>query len=93
MTAPKPRRPVFLPAAGYRRRRLRDAARVLPAFGAVLLLLPVLWGPGAGAERHAAGDANNLFAVWLAVIVAAFLLARRLSAETEGPAPGPDDED
>lgn len=89
----RPRRPLFLAPAGYRRRRLRDAARMLPVFGAVLLLLPVLWAPAAGARRATAGDGIYLFAVWLAVIGAAALLARPLRAETGDPAPVAEDED
>ncbi len=84
---------MFLAPAGYRRRRLRDAARVLPVFGAVLLLLPVLWAPGDAGRRETAGDGIYLFFVWLAVIVAAAVLARPLRAETEDPAPMAEDED
>lgn len=35
--------PLFLARADYRRRRLRDAARLLPVVGALLMLLPLLW--------------------------------------------------
>ncbi len=38
----KPKRPLFLARAPYRRRRLRDAARLLPVVGGFLLLLPLL---------------------------------------------------
>lgn len=88
-----PRRPLFLAPASYRRRRLRDAARVLPVFGAVLLLLPVLWAPGESGRRETAGDGIYLFVVWIAVIAAAALLASPLRAETDDPAPVAEDED
>jgi hypothetical protein len=89
----RPRRPLFLAPAGYRRRRLRDAARVLPVFAAGLLLLPVLWAPGNSGHRETAGDGIYLFLVWLAVIAAAGVLARPLRAETDDPAPVAEDED
>jgi hypothetical protein len=84
---------MFLAPGGYRRRRLRDAAGVLPVFGVVLLLLPVLWAPGGTGRRETAGDGIYLFLVWLAVIAAAALLARPLRAETDDPAPMAEDED
>lgn len=82
MKAPRPG-PVFLPPRGYRRRRLHDAARLVPVFGVVLFLLPGLWHPGPGAARTTAPDAIYLFAVWAALVAAAALLSRRLVAGTD----------
>ena len=70
-----PGRPLFLGRKGYRARRLRDAARLLPVLGLVLLLLPMLWAP---AVRATVADAIYLFVVWVALIAAAAALARRL---------------
>ena len=79
MSAPRPRAgergPLFLQPAPYRRRRIMDAARLLPALGAALLLLPMLWGPDHGTRA----GAIYIFAVWLAVIGATAFLARRLA--------------
>lgn len=63
----RPRRPLFLARAPYRRRRLRDAARLLPVLGLFLMLLPLLW---AGASRVAlvSGDVIYFFSVWLGLI-------------------------
>ena len=36
----RPRAPLFLKRGSYRKRRLRDAARMLPILGALLLLVP-----------------------------------------------------
>ena len=67
-----PGRPLFLGRKGYRARRLRDAARLLPVLGLVLLLLPMLWAP---AVRTTVADAIYVFVVWVALIVAAAALA------------------
>lgn len=88
----KPPRPLFLARAAYRRRRLRDAARLLPVFGVFLVLLPILWTPVA-ADRDTATDGIYLFAVWFLLIVVAALFARPLRREIEGPAPAVEDED
>jgi hypothetical protein len=63
----RPKRPLFLARAPYRRRRLRDAARLLPVLGMFLLLLPLLWTPDARMALSS-GDVIFFFAVWLALI-------------------------
>lgn len=80
----RPRLPLFLEPQSYRRRRLADAARVLPALGAVLLGLPLLWAPQETPEPDTARGGLYIFAVWAGLIVAAFLLSRRLAAGTPG---------
>lgn len=87
------RRPVFLAPSGYRRRRLLDAARVLPVFGAVFVLLPVLWDHGPNGGRATAVDGIYLFLVWLGMIIGAAFLSRPLAAETEDPTPDAEEED
>jgi len=73
-----PRAPLFLERQGYRRRRLMDAARVLPVAGMVALLLPVLWtGDG---QTSTASEALYMFGLWLALIVSALALSRPLRA-------------
>ncbi len=90
-----PRRATFLARDGYRLRRLMDAARCLPAFGLVLLLLPLMReDPGAQGSPATAGETVYLFAVWLALIVATFAMARGLRRALRPPPPpgsaGPD---
>ena len=72
--------PLFLARAVYRRRRLRDAARLLPLVGLLLILLP-----GLGSEEGSnAFDAVYLFVIWIVLILTAALLAPGLSqSETE----------
>lgn len=76
MARPKP--PVFLARASYRRRRLRDAARLLPVVGIILLLVPLLWVPEAEV-RLGSGDVLYFFGVWLILIGAAAGFAPGLS--------------
>ena len=75
--------PIFLDRRSYRRRRLGDAARMLPVLGVVLFILPAL---GIGAERPTA-QIVGLFVAWGALIVLSAGLSRAL---TGGAAEEPD---
>ena len=83
-----PRAPLFLERQTYRRRRLMDAARILPVLGFVLILLPVLWTRGAALS--AATEAIYLFVLWLLLVIVAALMSRPLRSalgrETEAEA-------
>jgi hypothetical protein len=70
----RPKRPLFLARAPYRRRRLRDAARLLPVLGAFLLILPLLWTPDSRMALTS-GDVVYFFAVWLILIALAAAFA------------------
>lgn len=90
MSAPRSgRRPVrrgqasvFLERESYRRRRLMDAARLLPIFGVLLFLLPLLWPEPAPSEAGAdtgvamSGAIIYVFSVWIGLIVAIFVFGR-----------------
>lgn len=78
-----PRGPVFLERQSYRRRRLMDAARLLPALGLVVFLLPLLWATGEDGPPGTGRGGLYLFAVWGALIVAAMLISRPLSRAAE----------
>ncbi len=82
----RPRPPLFLERQTYRRRRLADAARLLPVLGAILFLLPVLWGPQETPDADTAAGGVYVFAVWGGLIVAAFLLSRRLDRVSQAEA-------
>lgn len=71
-----PQGPLFLARAVYRRRRLRDAGRLLPIFGLLLLILPAL---GHSDASGAGQTAIYIFAVWALLIAAAAALAPGLS--------------
>ena len=74
-------RPLFLARAVYRRRRLRDAARLLPLVGLLLVLLPALGRETGGDAR----DAVYLFVLWAGLIAAAAVLAPGLSRHEGDP--------
>lgn len=63
----RPKQPLFLARAPYRRRRLRDAARLLPVVGIFLLLLPLLWTADTRMALRS-GDVIYFFLVWLGLI-------------------------
>jgi hypothetical protein len=73
----RPSAPLFLARASYRRRRLRDAARLLPVVGVFLLLLPLLWASD-GKIALTSGEMIYFFGAWLFLIVAAAVFARGL---------------
>ncbi len=90
MTRPQP--PLFLARRSYRRRRIRDGARILPLFGVFLFALPILWSPAGTEAQDTAPDAIYLFCVWAALIVAAALMAPRLAdSSADAPASAEDE--
>ena len=88
------RAPLFLPRPEYRRRRLVDAARLLPVFGGFLMLLPILWTPAEMQGRNTAQDGIYLFFIWAVLVGLAAWLAPSLAdaaddgADAEGDAGG-----
>ncbi len=70
-----PREPVFLARDRYRRRRLMDAARLLPVLAGFVFLVPMLWAVG---SRTTVGYLY-LFGAWLLLILLAGVLSRGLS--------------
>ncbi len=79
--------PLFLARRSYRRRRLMDAARMLPVLGAFLVALPILWPPAGTPGAETAAGGVYLFTVWALLIAAAAMLARRLGPAPEDEAP------
>jgi hypothetical protein len=79
----RPGLPLFLQRRPYRRRRKIDAARLLPVFGAFLLLLPMLWALTEDKARGTVHDGLYLFLVWAGLIAVARLLAPSLTAEEQ----------
>ncbi len=86
----------FLERQSYRRRRLMDAARLLPLFGVLLFALPLLWttpapegaGPESTGQAMAMSDAIlYIFVAWsgLIVLVALFGYSTRHWGANDGP--------
>lgn len=62
--------PVFFERRTYRRRRLMDAARLLPVMGALLFAVPLLWPRAGEAGALATSDAiRYIFIVWALLIL------------------------
>lgn len=80
---PQQGQPLFLARRSYRRRRMMDAARMMPFLGAILVMMPTLWMPASTPEPDTGRGGIYLFAVWLALIVATFALARGLAPAME----------
>lgn len=71
----------YLERSSYRRRRARDAARLLPLLALVLFFIPGLWQASSKGNGVSTTDALIfLFSVWMIVIVIAAFLARYLKA-------------
>ncbi len=81
------RAPLYLARESYRRRRLTDAARLLPVVGIVLFILPMLWTSPDEGGAGTAGAKLYLFAVWLGLVITAHLLSRALSRPVGGAEP------
>ncbi len=81
-----PARPsLFLERQSYRRRRLMDAARLLPFLGAAMIALPLLWPDDSGGVEAVplSGAILYVFACWFALIAISVVFgfaARRLAA-------------
>ena len=82
------RQPIFLERARYRRRRLGDAARLLPVLGAVLFAFPILW-----AGHRTVGGLVYIFGAWAVLILGTALISRRLGGRGPDDAPQGDDAD
>ena len=77
--------PLFLERDSYRRRRVADAAKLVPLVGLVLWLLPALWA----SENRTSESMFYVFAVWGFLIIAVWLLSRRLKqVEPDDAEPG-----
>ena len=70
----RPSEPMFLAKRTYRRRRLMDAARVLPFVGVFLFFMPLLWAEG----LTTVVGLGFLFGAWAVLIIAVFGVSRAL---------------
>ena len=76
----KPAKSVFLERRSYRRRRMGDAAVLLPLFGTVLLLIPLLWQSAEGGARTT-DVMLYIFGVWALLAGLARLVSGYLEVE------------
>ena len=73
-----PKSKMFLEQAGYRQRRLRDALRLSPFFGSVLLTIPLLWS---SEQAQNATALTYIFVVWVMLIVFTALMSWALRSD------------
>ena len=93
MSAPRPS--VFLERETYRRRRIMDAARLLPVLGVALFAIPLLWttpdDPVAAGEPVSMSMAVlYIFGVWALLILLAFVFGLKSRGWGPGGARSPD---
>ena len=73
-----PSRSAFLERGNYRQRRFRDAARMLPLFAAVLMVLPLMWPRETPDQSLTSSGMMYLFGLWAVLVLLAFGLSRVL---------------
>lgn len=76
-------RPVFLVRRTYRRRRLADAARMLPLLGAALFCLPLLWARTGADAVPTSYVMTFIFLVWVGLIVVGGCVSARLHSDAD----------
>ncbi|MEM9844350.1 MAG: hypothetical protein AAF965_06090 [Pseudomonadota bacterium] len=91
------RAPLFVDRRAYYRRRMADAARLMPVLGIGLFMFPLFWiAPGTGVTEGAAAAQSPvrtvtvmvyLFLVWIGLAVASGVISRRLHPEPEAKEP------
>jgi len=68
----------FLDRAGYRQRRFRDAASLLPVVAGVLMILPLMWPRDTPDQSLTSDGMIYLFCLWFGLILLAFGVSRVL---------------
>ncbi len=74
---------IFVQQHTYRRRRIADAARLLPILGVILFMVPLLWINGES-ETRTTTTMIYVFGVWAGLAIVAAILARRLGPLKDG---------
>ena len=78
----------FLDLKAYRRKRMVDAAKMLPVLGAILVLFPLPFLFSSTPDNPASALsvtrlAIYIFSVWLALITGGMILSRKLGRPDE----------
>ncbi len=81
----KPRPPIFLERTGYRQRRIRDGARLMPFIGTVLWGIPLLWAQSGEHGVSTSRAMLYIFGVWFVLVLLSVVLSRWLEPDAETP--------
>ena len=76
--------PLFLARKSYHRRRMMDAARLLPLAGIFFIFMPILWQPQETAEPDTAFGLVYLFVVWSLLIIVARVVSHLVADAPDG---------
>jgi len=71
--------PVFVERRTYRRRRMADAARMLPVLAGLLFCLPLLWS--VDGPPRTTSSMFYLFAIWVLLCLVSAMISRRLPVD------------
>lgn len=74
---------VFLEKASYRKRRLRDAAKLVPFLGIVLLAIPLAWSGTSPDEGVGSAGVIYVFGVWVLLILLAAVLSKLIGSDPD----------
>lgn len=73
--------PVFVERQTYRRRRMIDAARLLPVLGVILVCIPLLWKGTPEGLSKTTYAMFYFFAVWILLAVLSAVISRYLKTD------------
>lgn len=73
---PKRPAPLFLARKSYHRRRMMDAARLLPLAGVFFILMPILWQPRETPAPDTVFGLVYLFVIWSLLIIVARVVSQ-----------------
>lgn len=84
--------PLFVERRTYRRRRMVDAARMMPLLGVGLFFLPLFWKAEDGSPASTVWVMVYLFAIWAGLAILSGVVARLMAVPDEDQvAPMPDE--
>lgn len=77
----------FLDKRSYRQRRIRDAARMLPVFAAIMMALPLMWPRGQADQSLTSTGIIYVFGLWAVLLVLAFAVSLVLRSDDDRDTP------
>lgn len=79
----KVRPSLFLERKGYRQRRVRDMARLMPFVGAILWGVPILWAQPGEFGIPTSRAILYIFGVWIFLVVMTLCVTRWLDSDAD----------